>query len=332
MIEGVMMRSPRFYSIACKAPNGEIVLHCEPMEKTWIGRQKWLKLPFLRGSFGILDALTLGTKALKFASDVQLDPKYAKIEEGSQETSIVDQETAAAKEAHRVKMANIQVTGSIIVGLAAGLLLFSALPNFIAELTAKIGITSYILKNLIAELVKIVFFLAYVGLIGLMPEIRRVFQFHGAEHKAINVIENDLPLSIENAQNQTRLHPRCGTSFAIIVLILSLLTFTFVPRYPLGESTFYLANVAVRVMVEIALLPVVAGAAYEALRLAGKFRNQLWVKIAFAPGLATQLLTTRPPDFEHVEVAVTALQAVLDEEEKLNTADEPAPEMVAQNA
>ncbi len=311
LIEGVMMRSPRFYSIACRAPSGQIVLHCEPMEKTWIGRQKWLKLPFLRGSFGILDALTLGSKAMKFASHVQMEPEYEKhihTDEGEKQELV-----NVSPGAHKASSAAITTT--LIIGLMLGLFLFSAVPNVIAEFASKLGVTSPIVKNLISEIVKITLFLAYVGLIGLMPDIRRVFQFHGAEHKAINVIENDLELGIENASKQSRLHPRCGTSFAIIVLILSLLFFTFVPRYPLGESANKFANAGIRVMVELVLLPLVAGVAYEALRIAGKFRNQLWVKFAFAPGLATQYLTTREPDAEHTEVAVAALKAVLDAEE-----------------
>ncbi len=316
LIEGVMMRSPKSYAIACRAPNGQMVLHSEPMEKTWIGRQKWLKLPFLRGSFGILDALTLGTKAMKFASHVQLEETFSSPADSNGQVTVRPPENMA-------KASSAAITSTMIVAIIIGVLLFSVGPNYIAELT---GIKSQNLKNLISEIVKIVFFIGYVGLIGLMPDIRRVFQYHGAEHKSINCLENDIPLTTENALKQTRLHPRCGTSFAIIVLLLTLLIFTWVPRYPLGEQTLKIANVGVRVLVEIALLPIVAGIAYEALRLAGKFSNQVWVKIAFAPGLATQFLTTREPDASQVEVALTALRAVVDT--KSETPLEPA----AQNA
>lgn len=334
VIEGVMMRSPDRWAVACRAPNGKIVLHSEPLEKTWIGKQRWLRAPFLRGSLGILDAIALGTKAMRFSSEVQLDDKYrertpseARAPEFADGVAATDNESRngevtevfTPEGSHVIKphpptksSLAAQVTFTLVIGFALGIMLFGAFPNWIAELTGRLGITNPTAKNLVAELVKIGVFLGYIGLIGLMKDIREVFKYHGAEHKAINALEADQPLTLQNALAQTRLHPRCGTSFAIVVLILSLLIFTFVPRYPLGESQWYPFNVAVRVLVELALLPLVAGIAYESIRIAGRFRNQMWVKAAFAPGLATQFLTTREPEPDKVEVALAALRAVVE--------------------
>ena len=329
LIEGVMMRSPNNWAAACRAPSGQIVLLQEPLEKTWIGKQKWLKLPFLRGTLAILDGLALGTRALKFASRIQLDPEFT-------EKKPADFVTPEGSEVVREEIKKqsgslgLSIAITMIAGLAFGLLLFSGAPNYLAELCRRLGITDPRLLNLTAEIIKIIFFLGYIALIGQMKEIREVFKYHGAEHKAINALEAEQALTKENAQAQTRLHPRCGTSFAIIVLIVSLLLFTFIPRYPLelqfppGTSIWAnIVNVGVRVSIELSLLPLVAGISYEALRIAGKFRNQAWVKVAFFPGLMTQYLTTREPSDSQTEVALTSLRAVMDAENSSSIEAEP---------
>lgn len=332
VIEGVMMRSPKHWAVACRAPNGKIVLHAEPMEKTWIGKQMWLKAPFLRGSLGILDALFLGNRALRISSEIQMDSRYQAPEGDSVESGEVigyvepitkDEKSQDASDERRppksgqISPQKMQtaIIITMAIGIIIGILLFSAFPNLIAELSSRVGVDSPTWRNFIAECVKIIIFLAYIGLIGLMRDIREIYKYHGAEHKAINTLEKDEPLTLENCIKQTRLHPRCGTSFAIIVIILSLAFFTFVPRYPLGESAFMGFNIAIRVLVEIALIPLVAGTAYELLRVAGKFRDQRWVNIAFAPGLATQYLTTREPEAGQIEVALVALKSVLDRDD-----------------
>lgn len=315
IIEGVMMRSPRFFSIACRAPNGEIVVKTEAIESTWIGRQKWLKKPFLRGSLALLDAMALGTRAMRFATKVQMDPQMG--------AEVPPSKSGAAPSG---KVQDIAVGGSMIFALAFGLILFNYVPNLIAEYSQRaLHNKSSIQINLVSELVKMAIFLGYVGLIGLMPDIRRVFQYHGAEHKAINTLEAEQKLDLEHCVAQTRLHPRCGTSFAIIVLILGLLTFTFVPRYPItGHQGAPLMDVTVRFFIELAILPIIAGIAYELLRFAGKFRNQAIVNLFFKPGIWSQYLTTREPDATQIEVSLAALKAVLRAEEKngLDT-DEP---------
>jgi len=207
---------------------------------------------------------------------------------------------------------------ALVGGLAFGLVLFVLVPNIITQQLAHfhvIDVDSWMLLNFVSECIKIVFFLSYIWLIGRMPDIKRVFMYHGAEHKAINTLEAHQDLTIDNCLAQTRLHPRCGTSFAIVVLILSMVLMTFVYRYPFPA----MKNVAVlaslyRFIVELLLLPVIAGLSYELIRLAGKFRNSTLIKTLFFPGLMTQYLTTNEPDSTQVEVALAALKAVVDAE------------------
>lgn len=369
IVEGVMMRSPRYFSVACRAPNDEIIVKTEAIEKTWIGRQQWLKRPFLRGSLALLDAMALGIRAMRFAANVQVAEEYAdpnaEVEEPKPPKTaarrMADMVLALALGAVAVYFgyghltavwgkaalivggflllsgfsmgtslgkadeplkpnAGIQdaaIGATMVVSLGFGLFLFNYLPNLLAEFARRSPTQSWIGTNLISELIKMGLFLGYIGLIGLIPDIRRVFQYHGAEHKAINTLEADQALSIEMCRAQTRLHPRCGTSFAIIVLIVGLLTFTFVPRYPVSghPGPNIILDVTVRFFIELCILPIIAGISYELLRFAGTFRNEKWVNAAFKPGIWSQFLTTREPDEEQIEVALAALKACIDAEE-----------------
>lgn len=213
---------------------------------------------------------------------------------------------------NRVQDAAVGV--AMFSGIAMGLVLFVFLPNWLAEAFGALDPTQ---KNLLSGLIKIVFFLGYLAAIGQMAAVKDIFRYHGAEHKAINTLEAEQELSLDNCMAQTRLHPRCGTSFAVIVLIVSLFVFTFVPRYPLGQHHFgagfvnTLANSVIRFGLELLILPIIAGISYELLRLAGKFRNQGIVNLAFKPGIWTQYLTTREPNEGQIEVAVVALKNVL---------------------
>lgn len=305
IIEGVMMRSPRYFSIACRAPNGEIVIQTEAIETTWIGRQKWLKVPFLRGTLALLDSMALGTKAMRFSSALQIDPKYAApddpVPEHIAETPKKAQDTAVA--------------GALIVSFLFGIALFDYLPNTIAELSGRYAhVRSDIGRNVVSEVTKAILFFGYMALIGLAPDIREVFKYHGAEHKAINALEHDRPLEETACLSESRIHPRCGTSFAIIVLLLGFVVFAFLPRYPLGRDHAMMVNVSIRFLMELCILPFIAGVSYELLRLAGRFRDETIVNAAFQPGMWSQRLTTREPEAKHVEVALAALKACLDAE------------------
>ena len=297
VIEGVMMRSPRYFAVACRAPDGSIIVRAEPIKNTLVGKLQFLNRPFLRGVFMLVDALALGMRALMFSSQVQLqnDPNYK----------------PAAK-----PVQDIAIGGSAIAGLAIGIGLFFVIPTLLTDWLKRAHWGSFE-QNLLDGVLRITIFLLYVGLIGLIPDIRRVFQYHGAEHKAINALEEGLPVTIETARQQTRLHPRCGTSFVLLVLVVSIFVFAL-----LGRPAWYL-----RIPLHLALLPVIASLVYEVIRLAGMFKTGFFTRVLIAPGLWTQYLTTREPTDDQIEVAVTALRRVQDlEEEGEPSLLEPSPE------
>jgi uncharacterized protein YqhQ len=299
VIEGVMMRSPNFFAVACRAPNGEIVVQTESVEKTWIGRQKWLKLPLLRGSLALLDTIALGIKAMRFATNVQVDPSK---QPGD---AVVKEVTKKEK-----RIQDAAVGGTMVVSLGFGIFIFQLLPNLIAQPLEQLNVGSTGI-NLVTEIIKVVFFLGYIWGIGHLPDIKEVFKYHGAEHKAINALEANEPQTLESVGRQTRLHPRCGTSFAIVVLMVSFVIFTFVPRYPLGQHFGVVGNAFIRFLLELCILPLISGIAYEIIRAAGKFRHTTIVNTLLYPGLMSQYLTTREPEDKHLEVAIRSLDAVL---------------------
>ncbi len=290
IIEGVMMRGLHVFAVACRKPDGTIALDTEDLNLSWISKLSWMKRPFLRGMFALIDAMALGTKALRFSANIQLEEE-AKQNEGSDKP--------------KNAINDIAVTGTLILGLVFGMLLFVVLPTALTGLLDKPLKHLPLMLNLLDGVIKAIIFILYIGLISKMAEIRRVFEYHGAEHKAINTWEAGEPLDMEHALKQTRIHPRCGTSFIVVVLIVSVIVFSFLgrPWWPL------------RVLYHLALMPIVAGISYEIIRLAGKYRQHLWARIMVAPGLASQLITTREPSEDQIEVALTALQAVVDREQ-----------------
>lgn len=304
--EGVMMRSPSHYAVACRAPNQEIVVKLEEHSKTWLGRQQWLKKPLLRGFLGMLDTMALGMKAMKYAADVQIDPKYQA--EGGEPV----QHLGGSKTNENL------IIGLTLVGsLAFGFFVFNGVPQFVSEYVVRAGTgslaknTHLTLTNYVAEVVKLVIVVAYLALIRRLPSIYEVFRYHGAEHKALNALEAGKDLTVENCLAQTKLHPRCGTNFVIIVSVVSVLLFPLIPRdlFVPATSPGWLVALT-RLPVELLCLPVVAGISYEVIRFAGRRRDQRWVRFILAPGLWTQLITTAEPNAEQQEVAIAALRAV----------------------
>jgi len=285
VIEGVMMRSPRYFAIACRAPDGSLVVHSEPLTNTLIGKLQFLNRPFLRGVLMLIDALALGIKSLHFSSQVQL------------------QGNPHAKPMPR-SVQDIAIGASAALGLGLGVVLFFVLPTLLTDWLKREGWGSCE-QNLLDGLLRIAIFLGYIGLIGFMPDLYRVFQYHGAEHKAINALEEGFPVTIEHARAQTRLHPRCGTSFVLLVLIVSIFVFALLGRPP----------AYIRIPMHLALLPLIASLVYEIIRLAGMFRSGWLTRVLLAPGLWSQYLTTREPTEDQIEVAVAALREVMALEE-----------------
>ncbi|WP_408955441.1 DUF1385 domain-containing protein [Natroniella sp. ANB-PHB2] len=275
VIEGVMMRGKGEQAIAVRKEDGEIIL--EKKEITSIADKfKFLKWPLLRGVVALFQSLILGIKALTFSAN--------QFSEEEEELTILE----------------LVATIGISFGLA--MILFVALPAILISFVQDV-VASNLALNLIEGGIKIIFFLTYVVVISQMEDIKRVFQYHGAEHKVIHNYESELPLSIENAQKFTTLHPRCGTNFLLIVILLSILLFSF-----FGRPT--LLN---RVLIHISLLPVVAGLSYELIKQAGREDAGRLFKVLAIPGLQLQKLTTKEPSSDQIEIALKSLEAILDE-------------------
>lgn len=309
-----MMRSPRFFAVACRKADQTIVVKTEPIENSIIGKLKWLNKPFLRGTLALLDAMALGTKALTFSAQVQAEAipgRDTAMPTGEVIPGVPEPVAPTPQASTTGRINDIAIGGALVFAICFGLALFVALPTFLTQLThARLGIENGRLQNVIDGLFRITIFLVYIGLIARMENIRRVFQYHGAEHKAINTLEAGEDLTLENAVQASRIHPRCGTSFIIIVLLASIIVHSLFPR----PSVFL-----IRTLLHLALVPLVAGFAYETIRLAGRFRSAQVLQILLAPGLWSQRLTTRVPSDDQVEVALAALDAVLVRERELGT-------------
>ncbi|OPX91654.1 MAG: hypothetical protein A4E52_00426 [Pelotomaculum sp. PtaB.Bin013] len=272
VIEGVMMRGPDSRAIAVRRPDQTIVVDQKPVGSL-TKRVPVLKWPLVRGVVVLIESLALGIEALTYSAN----------------QAVGEDEELTAKE----------IVFTIGGALALAILLFAVLPTALAHLLNKIAPGSLI-QNLIEGVFRIAIFLAYVVAIGRLEDIKRVFQYHGAEHKVINAYEAGDDLSVELVQRHSTAHPRCGTSFILIVLVISILVFSLLGRQVLWW----------RILSRVLLLPVIAGISYELVKLSGKYASVPWCRCLIAPGLWLQKLTTSPPDDGQVEVAITAFGAV----------------------
>ena len=278
VIEGVMMRGPKLTATAVRDPQGKIQVETKPVNSI-SDRFPLLKKPFLRGTVALIESLVIGMKSLSYSAKMA----------GEEDEQLTDREMA----------------GTIVFALVLASILFIAIPTGAAKLFHVVTADPVFL-NLMEGCLRLVIFLLYIWGISRMKDIRRVFQYHGAEHKTIFCYEAGLPLTVENVQKFPRLHPRCGTNFLLIVMLVSIFVFAFLGWPSLWE----------RIASRILLLPVVAGISYEIIRLAGRSRNS-FIQTAIKPGLWLQYLTTRPPEDDMVEVAIESLKAVLPQEEIL---------------
>jgi uncharacterized protein YqhQ len=302
VVEGVMMRSPRFFAVACrKLSTQEIVIELEPIEKH-LRAVQWLNKPFLRGSLALIDAMALGIKALTYAANVQATDEAP----AASAANLAMGEGVIEKEKSPSGTINgIAIGLTTVVSLVFGFGLFWTLPALLTD--RFLPGHGRLAANLAEGGVRLTFFFVYILLISQMKHIQRVFQYHGAEHKAINTLEAGLPVTVENALEASRIHPRCGTNFIFIVLITSIAVFSVVPRHSFAEG---IGPVLETVGLRLLLLPFVAGIAFEILKWAGSNRDKAWAQALIAPGLWTQYLTTRVPDAGQIEVAIAALDAV----------------------
>ena len=290
LIEGILMRGPKKQAIVVRTKDG-LVTKEEELKLTK-DRYPFLGLPLIRGSVNFLDSMIKGVNALMYSAEQS--------EDGDYEPDKFDQWIEKKFGTEKAKKFIIGL--SVVLGIAFSIGLFILLPTLIAGIFTNF-VSSRILKNLIEGVVRIAIFLAYLGGVTKLKDIRRVFEYHGAEHKSIYCYENGLPLTIENARIQPREHPRCGTSFLFIVIIVSTLVFSVVSW----------SNPLMRMGLRILLLPVVVGISYEISRWTGRHDNVL-SRILAAPGKALQKLTVFEPDDSMLEVAIAALKAVIPEE------------------
>ncbi|WP_236712940.1 DUF1385 domain-containing protein [Neomoorella mulderi] len=276
VIEGVMMRGPHKTAVAIRKASGEILVEAEP-NSSITARYPVLKLPLLRGVVALFESLILGIRYLTFSANQAM--------EGEEE-----------------ELSTRDLVLTVAIALAAAVGFFVLLPAGAALLLH--NHLSIFWQNVVEGLLRMLLFLGYVAAIGRVKDVQRVFQYHGAEHKVINALEAGEDLRVETVRPYSTLHPRCGTSFLLLVLVLTIVFFSIVGR---GGITWRLAS-------RLVLLPVVAGLAYELLKFTGRHLNVPWVRAIAAPGLWLQKLTTREPDDGMLEVALAALEAAREEE------------------
>jgi uncharacterized protein YqhQ len=277
VIEGVMMRGKDHYSVAVRKPDKTISVKTERAD-AWGKRWKGWKFPFVRGTAALIDSLYLGMKALTYSAN----------ESGEEEE----------------ELSKGELTFTIVAAISLGILLFMVLPTVVVHFSKNLS-DSTIVPNILEGIVRLAVFFLYVWGISRIKDIQRVFAYHGAEHKVINAYEGGEVLEVENIRKYSRLHPRCGTSFLLIVMIVSIFLFAF-----LGWPNFWM-----RIISRVILMPVVAGISYELIRWAGKETGNRLVCLFSAPGMWLQKLTTREPEDDQIEVAIYALQGVIAEED-----------------
>lgn len=303
VLEGIMMRHGDDYAVAVRKPDGEIFVQKEEYHSV-IKWKALTKIPFIRGVFNFIDSMVLGIKTLMFSAEFYEDEEEVKSEKELTEEAI------AKKEKQEKWMMNATVAISLVIAAAV----FMVLPYFLSSLLKPL-MPSYHLRTLVEGFVRIGIFILYIALISRMDDIQRTFMYHGAEHKCINCIEHGLPLTVDNVRISSRQHKRCGTSFLFFVLAISIILLMLIQV----ESPL------MRVIVRIALIPVIAGISYEVLKLAGRSENPI-INLLSRPGLAIQKLTTKEPDDSMIEVAIQAVEAVFDwrayEAENFKTAED----------
>lgn len=289
VLEGVMMKNKDRYAVAIRKPNGEIDVEVEEY-KGVAADSKLAKLPLIRGVFSFVDSLVLGMRVTMHSAsfyEEEEDVKPSKAEEKLEKML-------------GSKADDIMMTGIVIVSVIIAVALFMLLPFFLSDFAGRY-IRNESVIAILEGVLRILIFLAYIVAITCMKDIKRLYMYHGAEHKCINCLEHGWPLTVKNVRRSSRLHKRCGTSFLLFVVLVSVIVFFFIR----------VDNMALKMLLRIALVPVIAGISYEIIRLAGKSDNRL-VQILSAPGLWMQKLTTKEPDEDMIKVAIASVEAVFD--------------------
>ena len=293
VMEGVMMKNQDKYAVAVRKPDHEIVV--EVSEYSGIMKDKKIKnMPIFRGVFNFIDSLVLGMKTLTFSAS------FFEEEEEVEKKKQLSEEERKKQEQKAKKQESAMMGGTVALSVVLAVGIFMLLPYYISTFFGKF-ISSGWLVALLEGVIRLAVFVGYVAAISMMKDIRRVYMYHGAEHKCINCIEHGMELNVENVRKSSRLHKRCGTSFLLIVMLISIVFFMFIR----------VNSPVLKVVLRVLLVPVIAGASYEFIRLAGRSDNAV-VNLLSKPGLWLQGLTTREPDDEMIEVGIASVEAVFD--------------------
>ena len=286
VMEGIMMKNGDKYAVAVRKPDKEIIVKTEECH-SYIKDKKLLNLPIIRGVFNFVDSMVLGMKSLMFSADFFME---------EEEEDKKKKENGKKKDSDNSLLMGATVAFSIVMAVA----IFMILPYFISQFF-RTFISSQLIVSILEGVLRIGIFMGYILLISRMEDIQRVFMYHGAEHKCINCIEHGMELTVENVRKSSRLHKRCGTSFLLIVMVVSVIMFLFIR----------VDSPVLRLVVRLLLIPVIAGVSYEFIRLAGMSENKC-VAVLSKPGMALQKMTTKEPTDDMIEVAIASVEAVYD--------------------
>ena len=305
VMEGVMMKNQEKYAVAVRKPDQEIVVETSTYEGL-IKNKKIRNMPILRGVFSFIESLVLGMKTMTFsASFFEEEEEEEEEKSGSRkaEKRAGAKKPAPTEEEQKKKekrQENALMGGTVAISIVLAVAIFMVLPYYISVFFQRF-ITSQTLLALLEGVIRLTIFIGYVAAISLMPDIKRVYMYHGAEHKCINCIEQGMDLTVENVRKSSRLHKRCGTSFLLIVMLISIVFFLFIR----------VDNRILQLLLRLVLIPVIAGVSYEFIRLAGRSDHML-VNLFSKPGLLLQRITTREPDDSMIEVGIASVEAVFD--------------------
>lgn len=288
VIEGIMMKNKDMYSVAIRTPNKEIEVTLEEYD-SFTPSKRLLKIPFIRGVFNFIDSLILGIRTLNYSATFYEEPTDRR----KPKPKLFDRMFGEISD-------KVLSTLTVIFSLAFAIGLFMILPYFLSQLF-RIKIINETVIAILEGVIRLAIFILYIILISCMNDIKRVYMYHGAEHKCINCLESGHKLTVENVRKASRLHKRCGTSFMFLVVFISIILFLFIR----------VEDPVMRVVIRLLLIPVIASISYEFIRLAGK-SNNIIVRIISAPGMWLQMLTTREPDDDMIEVGIEAVRAVFD--------------------
>lgn len=296
VMEGVMMKNQEKYAVAVRKPDNEITVEVSEYNGL-IHNKKIRNIPILRGVFSFIESLVLGMKTLTFSASF-----FEKEEDGQKkkEEQILTKEEQEHKEKKEKKKEDVMMGGTVVLSVVLAVAIFMILPYYLSTLFHRF-IASQMLITLLEGVIRLAIFIGYVALISLMQDIKRVYMYHGAEHKCINCIEHGLELTVENVRKSSKQHKRCGTSFLLIVMIISIFFFMFIQ----------IDSRILRLVLRIVLIPVIAGVSYEFIRIAGRSDHAV-VNILSKPGMWLQNLTTREPDDSMIEVGIASVEAVFD--------------------